>query len=99
MKAVVLVGGEGTRLRPITETIPKPLVPLMDRPSLDHVLDRGDFLKPTKQVSPGTPAFLHPFPDSAPRNRLGLARWLVDRRSPTTARSPAPSRTRGDPAG
>jgi mannose-1-phosphate guanylyltransferase len=39
MKAVVLVGGEGTRLRPLTETIPKPLVPLMDRASLDHVLD------------------------------------------------------------
>jgi len=39
IKAVVLVGGEGTRLRPITETWPKPLVPLMDRPSLDHVLD------------------------------------------------------------
>jgi mannose-1-phosphate guanylyltransferase len=39
MKAVVLVGGEGSRLRPITETIPKPLVPLMDRASLDHVLD------------------------------------------------------------
>jgi NDP-sugar pyrophosphorylase family protein len=39
MRAVVLVGGEGTRLRPITETIPKPLVPLMDRASLDHVLD------------------------------------------------------------
>lgn len=39
VKAVVLVGGEGTRLRPITETIPKPLVPLMTRPSLDHVLD------------------------------------------------------------
>jgi mannose-1-phosphate guanylyltransferase len=35
----VLVGGEGTRLRPLTETIPKPLVPLVDRPSLDHVLD------------------------------------------------------------
>ena len=39
MRAVVLVGGEGTRLRPITETIPKPLVPLVDRPSLAHVLD------------------------------------------------------------
>jgi len=39
MKAVVLVGGEGTRLRPLTETMPKPLVPLMERPSLDHVLD------------------------------------------------------------
>ncbi|HLB62647.1 MAG TPA: NDP-sugar synthase [Actinomycetota bacterium] len=39
MKAVVLVGGEGTRLRPLTETIPKPLLLLVDRPSLDHVLD------------------------------------------------------------
>ena len=39
MKAVVLVGGEGTRMRPLTETTPKPLLPLMDRPSLSHVLD------------------------------------------------------------
>lgn len=39
LKAVVLVGGEGTRMRPLTETTPKPLLPLMDRPSLDHVLD------------------------------------------------------------
>ena len=39
MKAVVLVGGEGTRLRPLTETLPKPLLPLVDRPFLDHVLD------------------------------------------------------------
>lgn len=38
MKAIVLVGGEGTRLRPLTETIPKPLIPLVDRPFLDHVL-------------------------------------------------------------
>ena len=39
MKAVVLVGGEGTRMRPLTETMPKPLLPLVDRPSLSHVLD------------------------------------------------------------
>ena len=39
MKAVVLVGGEGTRLRPLTETVPKPLLPLVDRPILGHVLD------------------------------------------------------------
>src|SRR5437899_408750 len=39
MRAVVLVGGEGTRLRPLTETIPKPLIPMVDRPVLDHVLD------------------------------------------------------------
>jgi mannose-1-phosphate guanylyltransferase len=36
---VVLVGGEGTRLRPLTETIPKPLIPLVDRALLHHVLD------------------------------------------------------------
>jgi NDP-sugar pyrophosphorylase family protein len=39
VKAVVLVGGEGTRLRPLTETVPKPLLPFMNRPFLDHVLD------------------------------------------------------------
>ncbi|HET9312333.1 MAG TPA: NDP-sugar synthase [Actinomycetota bacterium] len=39
MRAVVLVGGEGTRMRPLTQTVPKPLLPLMDRHVLDHVLD------------------------------------------------------------
>jgi NDP-sugar pyrophosphorylase family protein len=39
LKAVVLVGGEGTRLRPLTETIPKPLLPFMNRAFLDQVLD------------------------------------------------------------
>lgn len=39
MKAVVLVGGEGTRMRPLTETIPKPLIPFMNRPFLDQVFD------------------------------------------------------------
>ena len=39
MKAVVLVGGEGTRLRPLTETVPKPLIPFMNRPFLHQLLD------------------------------------------------------------
>jgi mannose-1-phosphate guanylyltransferase len=37
--AVVLVGGQGLRLRPVTETVPKPLLPLVDRPLLTHLLD------------------------------------------------------------
>jgi NDP-sugar pyrophosphorylase family protein len=39
MKAVILVGGEGTRLRPLTLSIPKPVVPVVDRPFLRHQLD------------------------------------------------------------
>jgi hypothetical protein len=52
-----------------------------------HVLTRGDFLKPTRAVMVGTPAFLHPMPKDAPPNRLGFAKWLVARDSPTTARA------------
>ena len=52
-----------------------------------HLLKRGDFLKPDKTVTPGVPAFLHPLPAGAPPNRLTFARWLVDRKSPTTARA------------
>ncbi|HEV2317595.1 MAG TPA: NDP-sugar synthase [Thermoplasmata archaeon] len=39
MKALVLVGGFGTRLRPITYAIPKQLIPLAGKPMLYHVLD------------------------------------------------------------
>jgi mannose-1-phosphate guanylyltransferase len=40
MRAVVLVGGQGTRLRPLTETIKKELLPLVDRAILHHTMDR-----------------------------------------------------------
>lgn len=40
MHAVVLVGGFGTRLRPLTYTVPKPLLPIGDRPMLEHLLAR-----------------------------------------------------------
>ncbi len=39
MQAVILVGGEGTRLRPLTSTVPKPLVPLVDRPFIVYMIE------------------------------------------------------------
>ncbi|HVR73265.1 MAG TPA: DUF1553 domain-containing protein, partial [Planctomycetota bacterium] len=57
-----------------------------DEPRQTTVLKRGDWLKPTSAVTPGVPAFLHPLPEVREPARLTFARWLVDPRSPTTAR-------------
>lgn len=40
MFAVVLVGGFGTRLRPLTNDVPKPMLPVLDRPMIVHLVDR-----------------------------------------------------------
>lgn len=58
-----------------------------DEPRKTHLLKRGDFLKPGNPVQAGTPAFLHPLPPNADGSRLTLAKWLMDKKSPTTARS------------
>jgi mannose-1-phosphate guanylyltransferase len=39
MQAIVLVGGEGTRLRPLTATVPKPALTLVDRPFLAYMIE------------------------------------------------------------
>ena len=38
MKAVILAGGMGTRLRPVTGDKPKPMVPLLGKPLMEHIL-------------------------------------------------------------
>ncbi len=47
---------------------------------------RGQYDKKGEKVGPATPVSLPPLPATAPRNRLGLAEWLVDPRNPLTAR-------------
>jgi hypothetical protein len=54
------------------------------RPTFIHT--RGEFLQPTTEVPPGVPQFLPGLSADAPRNRVTLARWLVARDNPLTAR-------------
>jgi mannose-1-phosphate guanylyltransferase len=58
MKAMVLAAGLGTRLRPLTYEISKPMVPVLDRPVMEHILDLLD-----RHGIEGTIANLHYFPE------------------------------------
>lgn len=60
----------------------------MPTPREAYVLDRGEYDKPRKDdpLVPGVPAALGSLPDDLPPNRLGLAKWLVSRDQPLTAR-------------
>ncbi|MCE7922140.1 MAG: DUF1553 domain-containing protein [Haliscomenobacteraceae bacterium CHB4] len=51
-----------------------------------HVFERGNWLVKGKKVEPGVPNIFPDFPANAPKNRLGLAQWLTDKRHPLTSR-------------
>jgi hypothetical protein len=56
------------------------------QPKKAYILFRGQYDQHRAEVGPTTPAVLTPFPENAPKNRLGLAEWLTDPRHPLTAR-------------
>ena len=58
----------------------------LPQPKMAYVLERGDYDKRGEAVEPGTPAALPPFPADRPKNRLGLAEWLIDPEHPLLAR-------------
>lgn len=57
-----------------------------DAPRTTHVHLKGAFLQLGEEVTPDTPACLPPLDPAWPKNRLGLALWLVDPRNPLVAR-------------
>ena len=59
MKAMVLAAGLGTRLRPLTFELPKPMVPVLDRPVMAHIVDLLD-----RHGYDDVVANLHYFPDT-----------------------------------
>ncbi len=58
----------------------------MVAPRATHILMRGAYDKPAAEVTAGVPGALSPLSPDLPRNRLGLARWLVDPINPLPAR-------------
>ena len=56
------------------------------RPRPTFLLARGAYDAPTDPVEAGTPKAIGAFPDSLPKNRLGLAQWLLDPDHPLTSR-------------
>lgn len=60
-----------------------------DRQRETYLFKGGSFLAPDKElgiIEPGVPDALNPMPEDAPKNRLGLAQWLVHEDNPLTAR-------------
>ena len=57
-----------------------------DTPRETRIFERGDPHLPGEVVEPGTPAFLHEFPEEGSGDRLQLARWLMQEDNPLTAR-------------
>ncbi len=51
-----------------------------------RVLHRGAYDAPGEEVQPDAPASIFPFPPEYPRNRLGLARWMIDEGNPLVSR-------------
>jgi hypothetical protein len=58
----------------------------LPQPRVTHLLKRGAYDAPGEVVPRDTPAWLLPFPKDQPRDRLGLARWITDRKNPLPAR-------------
>ena len=71
-------------VKPYTTPIMRELPP--DKRRVTNVQIRGNWLNHGPEVTPGVPALFHPLPPGAEPNRLALARWLVDRKNPLTAR-------------
>lgn len=58
-----------------------------ERVRTTHVFERGNWLVKGALVKPEVPRLLNPFPEGQPTNRLGFAKWLVDKNNPLTART------------
>ncbi len=86
------LAAEQAKIRELKQSLPTyPTTLVMRERPVEHtrptfVHRRGEYLQPTEQVEPGVPAYLPGLPEGGERDRLALARWLVDPRHPLTSR-------------
>ncbi|MBI4601498.1 MAG: DUF1553 domain-containing protein [Planctomycetes bacterium] len=82
---------ELARLEAELKAIPIPTTPVFrelpaEKRRQTRVFIRGSFLAKGDAVEQGVPRSMHPFPEGAPRDRFGVARWLTSPENPLTAR-------------
>lgn len=83
-KRMIALNKELARTKPVTVPVMLDL-PVAERRKT-HIQLRGNWQALGEEVTEGTPAVFPPLPAEAPRNRLTLAKWLVSRDNPLTAR-------------
>ncbi|MBX3242232.1 MAG: DUF1553 domain-containing protein [Chitinophagaceae bacterium] len=76
----------------LVRTNPRAVTPVMMENPDDmfrptYIFERGNWMAKTAKVQADVPQSLNPLPEGAPRNRLGLAMWLTDKKNPLTART------------
>lgn len=78
------------KLKALNESCPQltqaPVITELSEPRTTHVLIRGDFRSPGSEVRAGVPAVFGPLQGTSRRTRLDLAKWLVSKQNPLTAR-------------
>lgn len=72
--------------KPDTERLIVSIMGDLDTVRKTHILQRGQYDSPGEEVQPATPAAILSFDESYPKNRLGLSKWLFDKRNPLTSR-------------
>jgi hypothetical protein len=70
----------------LTQSFPTMVMNTAQKPRETFILNRGDYSQPTVAVTAATPSSIGPKLEDAPKNRLGLAQWIIHRDNPLTAR-------------
>ncbi|MFM2221447.1 MAG: hypothetical protein RLZZ553_1195 [Verrucomicrobiota bacterium] len=74
------------KLDRLKNELPRVMVMSDAQPRKTYIYDRGSYETPKQEVTSDTPAVLPPMPADQPKNRLGLAKWIMSENNPLTAR-------------